>query len=81
MCLQGALVIQPDQMQVSDINLNAVIMTWADVLTAFEDILTLFPKDCQPNPDPDSGAYYGQLSLPSDQEMWPELHVSIAGKC
>ncbi len=35
-----------------------------------------FWKDCQPHPDPDSGAHYGQCNLPSDQKMWPELHVS-----
>lgn len=36
-------------------------------------------KDCQPHPDPDSGAHHGQPDLPFDQQMWPELHVSSAG--
>lgn len=36
----------------------------------------LFLKDCQPHPDPDSGARHGQCNLSSDPKMWPELHVS-----
>lgn len=38
----------------------------------------MFLTDFQPHPDPDSGTYHGQLNLPSDQEMWPELYVSSA---
>lgn len=55
------------------------MLAWTDILTLFEKILTvqfIFLKDCQPHPDPDSGAYHGQLNLPSDQKMWPELYVS-----
>lgn len=38
----------------------------------------MFLTDFQPHPDPDPGTYHGQLNLPSDQEMWPELYVSTA---
>lgn len=36
---------------------------------------SLFSKDFQPHPDPDSGAHHGQPHLPSHQEMWLQLHV------
>lgn len=35
-----------------------------------------FLKDFQPHSDIDAGAHHGQFDLSSDQEMWPELHVS-----
>lgn len=41
-------------------------------------ISSSFLKDFQPHPDIDAGAHHGQFDLPSDQEMWPELHVSAA---
>ena len=34
-------------------------------------------KDCQPHPDPDSGAHHGQSHLPSDPKVWREFYVSI----
>lgn len=45
----------------------------------FLTVQLMFLKDCQPHPDPDSGANHGQRDLPSDQKMWPELYVSSAG--
>lgn len=35
-----------------------------------------FLEDFQPHSDIDAGAHHGQFGLSSDQEMWPELHVS-----
>lgn len=45
-------------------------------LKDLHECIFIFLTDCQPYPDPDSGAYHGQRDIPTDQKMRPELHVS-----
>lgn len=40
-------------------------------------LVTSFPADGQPHPDPGDGPHCGQCCLSSHKEMWPELHVSV----
>lgn len=60
--LQGSIVIQPDQMQVSKkVLFQGTALCWTGC-----SLCCLFLKDDQPHPDPDSGSYCGQPDLPSD---------------
>lgn len=84
--LQGLLVVQPDQMQVSYESSLSSFCLHSFKLLLFEErgaqwnlLITIyysFLKDFQPHSDIAAGAHHGQCDLSSDQEMWPELHVS-----
>lgn len=84
--LQGVLVVQPDQMQVSyKSSLSSFCLHYFELLlfqeggaqwNLFITIYYCFLKDFQPHSDIVAGAHHGQCDLSSDQEMWPELHVS-----
>lgn len=65
-------MVQPDQMQVSCRSSGEKRSENPFIIVIYFSFL----KDFQPHSDIDTGAHHGHFDLSSDQEMWPELHVS-----